>query len=435
MVAMRKLVAVGCVALLSALGACSVKDSGGSSGGGGGQGQKEISFLTFETPNLTPQVWDAAIKRVTDRNPDIKVNKLVSPTQDRTAYAKQLLASGQLPDVLVAVSPAGFAESGNLYEWKSEELGDFLYPRNGAINGKIYQLPANTQTIPVVYYNKKLFQQVGIAGAPKTYGELLEDSAKLRAAGVTPFVIGGGKTTHDALGPTWAGILGTDVYGKDPTWMADRRAGKVKFSDVDFVKAAGKLAELSSKGYIDKGMLSQDYAAAQTTFLTGKGAMYAMGNWFAAAADDPKTKPDFEIGQFFWPSDDGKLRVPAFTGGGLLVNAKAKNLDAAKKFALAYQLDKTNLDTSCKADGLIPAIKGYTPPGDVGAVYKQGYDMFRDAEAQKAVVPAFGFEAGDDGMLVGVTEKWDASAADLVTGQKSAADVGKFLDTEWEKAS
>jgi ABC-type glycerol-3-phosphate transport system substrate-binding protein len=66
-------------------------------------------------------------------------------------------------------------------------------------------------------------------------------------------------------------------------------------------------------------MRSQDYAATQSAFLAGKGAMYAMGNWFAAAADDPKTKPPFDIGQFFWPSDDGKLVVPTFTGGGLLV--------------------------------------------------------------------------------------------------------------------
>ncbi len=433
---MRKILSFGCAALF-VLGACSVEESpaGSDQGGGGAQGQKEVSFLTFETPNLTPEVWDAAIKRVTDKNPDIKVNKLVSPTQDRTAYAKQLLASNQLPDVLVAVSPAGFAESGNLYEWKEDELKDFIYPKNGAIDGKVYQLPANTQTIPNVYYNKKLFQQAGISAPPKTYQELLDDAAKLKAAGITPFVIGGGKTTHDALGPTWAGILASDVYGKNPNWMADRRANKVKFADADFTKAAGKLADLAAKGYIDKGMLSQDYAATQAAFLGGKGAMYAMGNWFAAAADDPKTKPDFEIGQFFFPSDDGKQYVPAFTGGGLLVNAKAKNLDAAKKFALAYQLDKTNLDTSCKADGLIPAIKGYNPPSDVGPVYKAGYDAFRAAESAKEVVPAFGFEAGDSAMLVGVTEKWDAAAADLVTGQKSAADVGTFLDTEWEKAS
>src|SRR5690348_13627086 len=119
MVAMRKIVSLGCAALV-VLSACSVNDSAGNQGAN--QGQKEITFLTFETPNLTPQVWDAAIKRVTDKNPDIKVNKLVSPTQDRTAYAKQLLASNQLPDVLIAVSPAGFAESGNLYEWKPDEL-------------------------------------------------------------------------------------------------------------------------------------------------------------------------------------------------------------------------------------------------------------------------------------------------------------------------
>src|SRR2546430_139574 len=178
MVAMRKLLSIGCAALVSigVLSACSVKDTAGNNNQGASQGQKEISFLTFETPNLTPEVWDAAIKRVTDKNPDIKVNKLVSPTQDRTAYAKQLLASNQLPDVLIAVSPAGFAESGNLYEWKTDELKDFLYPRNGAINGKVYQLPANTQTIPNVYYNKKLFQQAQISGPPKTYAELLDDA-------------------------------------------------------------------------------------------------------------------------------------------------------------------------------------------------------------------------------------------------------------------
>src|SRR6266542_2833154 len=142
---MKKLLSVGCVALSLALSACSVNDTAGNNSNQSGQGQKEISFLTFETPNLTPQVWDAAIKRVTDRYPDITVKKLVSPTEDRTSYAKQLLASGQFPDVMIAVSPAGFAESGNLYAWTPDELKDFAFPSNGAINGKVYQLPANTQ--------------------------------------------------------------------------------------------------------------------------------------------------------------------------------------------------------------------------------------------------------------------------------------------------
>src|SRR5947207_14506952 len=115
--------AVGLIAGAAVQG-CSTTDT--SNGNGSGSGTKTITFLTFETPNLTPQVWDAAIKRVTDKNPDITVKKLVSPTQDRTAYAKQLLASNQLPDVLIAVSPAGFAESGNLYAWNPDELKDFI---------------------------------------------------------------------------------------------------------------------------------------------------------------------------------------------------------------------------------------------------------------------------------------------------------------------
>ncbi|MGI8335071.1 ABC transporter substrate-binding protein [Actinomadura scrupuli] len=428
---MRRRLAVVAIAFLACLGpaACSVEDTAGS--GDGATGKKQITFLTFETPNLTPQYWDAAIKRVTDKYPDISVKKLVSPTQDRTAYAKQLLTSGQFPDVLIAVSPAGFAESGNLYPWRPDELKDFLYPANGAVGGKVYQLPANTQTIPVVYYNKDLFAKAGLSGPPKNYTELLADAAALKAKGITPFVTGGG---HDALGPAFAGILGTEVYARNAGWMHDRRAGKVKFSGPEYTRAAQKLADLAAKGYIDKRNIAHDYPATQAAFLGGKGAMYPMGNWFAAAADDPKTKPSFPIGQFFWPSDGGGQVVPAFTGGGLLVSAKAKNLDAAKRFALAFQLDKSNLDVSTKADGLIPAVRGYTPPADVGPVYKDGYDQFRRAEAAKAVVPAFGFEAGDDGMLPGVVPKWDSSMQDLLTG-KSPAAVTRSLDAEWQKNS
>jgi ABC-type glycerol-3-phosphate transport system substrate-binding protein len=422
------LLCVAAVVAATSLSACSVEDNNESSTGA----KKEITFLVFETPNLTPQYWDAAIKRVTDKYPDISVKKLVSPDQDRTTYAKQLLTSGQFPDVMIAVSPAGFAEAGNLAAWSADELKDFQFPNNGAVKGKVYQLPANTQTIPVVYYNKKLFAEAGVTQPPATYAQLLDTAAKLKAKGITPFVVGG---VHDALGPTFAGILGTEVYAKNPNWMHDRRAGTAKFCDTEFKAGAAKLADLAAKGYIDKRDVSRDYAATQAAFLGGKGAMYAMGNWLAGALDAPDTKPAFEVGQFNWPSDDGKMVVPAFTGGGLTVSATAKNLDAAKKFALAFQLDKNNLDNSAKADGLFIAIKNYSPPSDVGPAYKTGYDLFAQGVQANAVVPAFGFEAGDDGMLPGVTAKWDSSAVDLITGAKTPDQVCAFLDSEWEKAS
>lgn len=424
----RRVLAVGAAAALAIAGlaACTTKEPETPAGA------KEISFLVFETPNLTPQYWDAAIKRVTDKNPDIKVNKIVSPDQDRTKYAKQLDSSGQLPDVMIAVSPVGFAEAGKLYAWTPEELKDFEFPNNGAVKGKVYQLPANTQTIPIAYYNKKMFADAGITAEPKTYAELTAAAEKLKAKGIQPFVTGG---VHDNLGVFFAGIAGTDVYAKNAKWMADRRAGRTKFCDPDFKGALGKLSDLAAKGYVNKGDVSRDYAGTQQAFLDGKGAIYPMGNWFAGALDDPKTKPSWEVGQFNWPADDGKMVVPAFTGGGLLVNAKAKNLEAARKFALGFQLDKSNLDNSAKADGLFPAIKGYSPPSDLGAAFKAGYDLYAKGVQAKAIVPSLGFEAGDDGMVAGIGAKLDSSLVDIVSGQKTPDAVCAFLDTEWQKAA
>jgi len=420
------LTAGGALVVAAATGACSVKEPNTSSG------QKTISFLTFETPNLTPAYWDAAIQRVTAKHPDIKVTKLVSPTADgRTDYAKQLLTSGQFPDVMIAVSPAGFAQAGALYAWQPSELADFVFPTANPIKGKYYQLPANTQTIPPVYYNKTMFADAGITATPTTWAQLLEAAAKLKAKGHTPFVVGGGKDGF-ASAMILDGIVSVDIYGKTPDWMTQRRAGSVKFSSPEFVAALAKFADLAAKGYIKATDVSRDYAATEQAFLDGKGAMYPMGNWFAANAD---SKPhSFEIGVFNLPTDDGRTVVPAYTGGGMIVSAKAANLEAAKQFALGFQLDKTQLDASVKADGLIPAIKGYQPPDTVGKVYRAGYDLYQEGVAKNEVVHAFRWETADDGLLPGMTDKVDAAAQDLITGRKKPAQAAAFLDAEWAKA-
>lgn len=426
---MRRSLALGAAMLLAA-SACTVGGDTGSNGTTGG-GTKEISFLTFESPNLTPAYWDAAIKRVTDKHPEIKVKKLVAPSTDRTGYAKQLLTSGQFPDVAIAVDSAGFAESGALYAWTSEELKEFQFPDANPIKGGHHQLPANTQTIPPIYYNKKIFADAGITATPTNWAELVAAAEKVKAKGGKPFVIGGGKEGFPSA-MILDGLVSVDLYGKTPDWLTQRRADKVKFADPDFQKAFGKFADLVAKGYIDKSQVSRSYDDTQAAFLKGEGAIYSMGNWFASAAD---SKPhDFEIGVFNFPSEDGKLVVPAYTGGGMIVNVKSANLEAARTFALAFQLDKTQLDTSVKADGLFPAIKGYTPPADAGAVFKAGYDLYTKAVEQKAVVNAFSWETADDGLLPGMKDKVYQAAQDVITGRKSVADACAFLDTEWAKA-
>ena len=422
---MKKALWLSALALL-ALGGCAPAGSESPSSSTGGK--KEISYLVFETPNLTPQYWDEAIKRVTDKHPDITVKKIVAPSAgERNAYAKQLLASGQLPDVMQAIAPAGFAESGNLYAWSDEELKNYEFPRSNPLGGKIYQLPYNTQPTPLVYYNKKLFADAGVTAPPKTYAELLTVAAKLKSKGVNPFVVGGGGKDAWAAGYLWIALVGSDVYSKQPDFLVKRRADEVKFSDAAFVAATQKFADLVKRGYVDKAGLSRDYPATEKAFLDGKGAMYPMGSWFAASAD--ANKPPFEVGVFAWPTDDGKTVVPAYTGGGPIVNAKSKNLDAARTFALEFNQNAANNDVLVKTDAAIIAIKGYEPP-QVGPVYDATLDVMEDA----TVVNAFTVETGDDALLPGIGDKVFAIAQQIIAGTTDGAAAAKLLDQEWAKA-
>ncbi|WP_431924437.1 ABC transporter substrate-binding protein [Nonomuraea jabiensis] len=431
---MNKLSAAGALALAVtlALSACSSgtpSTSAQQSSGPSTGGKQKVTFLVFPSPNLPESYWKAQVELVTKANPDLNVELVAAPSEsERNDYAKQLAASGQLPDVQIGMQDL-IALEPNLATWTEQELTDFICPTCGAVNGKVLQLPANTQTIPNVYYSKKLFKKAGIEAPPKTYAELLADAGKLQAAGITPFVSGGVFVTSQP----WTAILATDLYARTPDWIAKRRAGQVTFAGDPAMKAATqKFADLAAKGYIDKRQIGQDYPKTQEAFLAGKGAMYPMGSWFAAAADQSAMKDD--IGVFAWPSDDGSLHLPAFTGGGLSVSATAKNMAAAKKFALAFQLTKENLDASVKADALFPAVKGYTPPSTTGPVFKAVYDLWQQALKQNATVPAFSWEAGDAAMLPGMQGKFWSTAQDLVSGKKTTDQALAFLDTEWEKS-
>ncbi|MGC5410053.1 ABC transporter substrate-binding protein, partial [Streptomyces sp. DT225] len=300
------------------------------------------------------------------------------------------------------------------------------------IGGKIYQLPYNTQPTPLVYYSKKLFAKAGVAGPPKTYRELLDASAKLKKKGIAPFVVGGGGKDAFASSYLWTALVGTDVYKKTPDWMAQRRAGKVKFADADFKGATEKFTGLVEKGYVDKAGLSRDYANTEKAFLSGKGAMYPMGTWFATAADKSPMKDD--IGVFAFPTDDGSPAVPSYTGGGMSVSAKSKHLKAAKEFALAFQQDKANLDAVVKSDGAIIAMKDYTPPADMGPVYNATVQAYDEAAKKGGVVNAFLVETGDDALLPGMVEKTYALAQDIIAGRKDADEATKALDDDWAKA-
>ena len=384
---------------------------------------------THENPNLTADYWDKPIARASEQVPGIKIKKLVG--ENSTTYLQQLFQSGQAPDIISSISPDGFAQKGLIAPWTPEELeaAGLVDLTAGAIDGKVYGLNIGVQPIPMVYYNKTMFKEAGIDKAPTSYAELMDAATKLKAAGFNAFEIGGGG--EDTWVATFAlnGIVSADMLIDTPDWFLKRSKDEVKFTDPEFIAAAQKTADLKANGFIDPDGLTRSYSDVEQAFLSGKAAMYPMGSWFSVAADGADT--DFEIGVFGWPSDAGTNVVPVVSGGGLMVNAEAPDVDLAKKWILAYELDKENMDAGVKTDGLMYNIEGYEFPEGMGPVFTETANALTTAQETGNTAPAWGNINGDGSLPPGFNDKLAPVIIDLLNGKMDAQKFAEYLDQQY----
>src|SRR5258708_6108187 len=183
---------------------------------GGAKGNTTLTYLTFETPSLTASFWDTSIASAEKQVQGVTIKKLTAPSTDRDAYAKQLEASGQFPDLLQSITPSTFVGAGLLKPYDQSWVdANFLLPLGNAYKGKVYIPPTNSQIIPMVFYNKKLFAQAGITTLPKTWSDFMALCAKVKAAGLTPIELGGGAPFSARMPPS--GTLSPALFAHAPT--------------------------------------------------------------------------------------------------------------------------------------------------------------------------------------------------------------------------
>jgi multiple sugar transport system substrate-binding protein len=394
-----------------------------------------ITWMTFETPNLPAAFWDDVRTRFEAANPGINVKRLVTPTLDRDGYAKQLLASGQFPDVLQAITPQDYVSQGLLYAFTPAEVKSWhvTTPSAGMIGGKQYSIPNEAQVIPLVYYNKSIFRRLHLK-APKTWAQFVAVCRRIKAAKITPLEIGGSQDTW----ASWiflGGIFSTDVLGKDPNWIVKRKAGKVHFTDRLVRRAFEKWGALAKAGYFNKDALSLNYPRMQRAFLAGKAAMYPMGSWAASASAVGASK--FGTGVFRLPTDNGSVVEPDFAAGGVFVNGKSPRLAAAKKLATFWALDKKTDDALATNDAGLMTIKGYKAPSGLPRVYYETLKLFTQPSTKKHTVrrvDVMFFNRGDRASAPGMDTFYAQAAQKILLG-KSVPSQLKFLDAQWKKAS
>ncbi|GID45396.1 solute-binding protein [Actinoplanes capillaceus] len=326
----------------AALAACGNEGPGGSESGGGGS----ASYWSLSGEPGEPY-RQAAIDRFNKANPDSKITPTFFQNDAYKQKIKTALGANQAPTLIWGWGGGGlksYVEAGQVEDLTSlfgdASLKGKLLPGSfgaATVDGKIYAMPVETVQPIVLYYNKKIFDQVGVS-APQTYGDILDLIPKFNAKGIAPFSLAGQSR--------WTNMMWLE-------FMLDRNAGSEVFDNVFAGKPGSwsdpavldmltKVQDLVKANAFQKGFASTaaDTNADQALLYTGKAAMMVHGSWSYGIqkANGGKFVPDGGLGWMNFPPIDGGKGDPSNTVGNpgqyLSISSKATAADkeTAKKF-------------------------------------------------------------------------------------------------------
>jgi raffinose/stachyose/melibiose transport system substrate-binding protein len=174
------------------------------------------------------------------------------------------------------------------------------------VDGKVYGVPWDTGEVPF-FYNKTLFAKAGLKAEDiKTWDDLLGAVKKLKAAGITPFVVGAGEKWPMHF---YYSYLVMRIGGENA--LSDAKAGKNGgFKNATFVEAGKRLQELAALEPFQPGFLSTSHQQSAGIFGDGKAAMDLMGDWLLGMQG-----PDASNGKGLSVDDIGVMNFPTLPGG------------------------------------------------------------------------------------------------------------------------
>lgn len=343
---------IAATALVAALGLAATA-CGGDSGSDKADGPVTITW--WDTSNATNEAptYKALVADFEKANAKIKVKYVNVPFDAAQNKFDTAAGSKGAPDVLrseVGWTPAFAKKSYFLPLDGTEALADqdkfqASLLKQAQFAGKTYGVPFTTDTLALVY-NKKLFQQAGIADAPKTWDDLKAAAKTIKA-----------KTGADGFWLNTASYYAQPFLYGEGADMVDTSAKKITINSPAAVKGLTTWQSMFSGAGLHKADTTADgYAHIQDAFVNGKVAAIIQGPW--------------EITNFYKGSafaDKGNLGiapVPAGSAGSAGAPTGGHNLAVYAGSDKAHQeaaLTFVNFMTSAKSQTTI-ALKNSTLP-------------------------------------------------------------------------
>lgn len=423
----KRMIALISTMLVTALTGCSSAASNNSPANNGGSGAKpETLRIAMGSPGEgLIKVWETIGKEFEAQHQGIKVE---FSYQDDDTYQTiglpNLLSGKNAPDLyfewagqrLQTRVTDGYAaditeqlQSSGLKDMFAE--GTF----NGMVTGgKTYMIPTAGDVTNVIFYNKKVFNDLGLQ-PPATWEEFLKVCETIKQAGITPLVIGNSDlwTAGNWVAHIISRVVGEDAY-------SEAMQLKQPFNSPDFVKAYGYVRELWDKGYINENVTAASDSEADMLFLNGSGAMHPIGSWLAPTAVEET--PELELGYFNTPAiPDGKGNQDSVIGvlNGMVVNKNSKLIDEAIEFMKLYSSAESSKKLSDA--GAVPITKDGIDKETMLPLSLELNDLMENAPA--LVSPP------DTGYSIEVANALNMATSEVIGGAKSPEEALAELET------
>lgn len=388
-----------------------------------------IKLTVWLGPNNT-EPFLAIFDRYT-KETGVQFDKTVFPVPfEQNLLAKW--ATGERPDLLQ------FHAIGNwLVQLNPEEnlfdQSDMAFVQNtvagildkaGNYKGKSYAAIIDYPFIDGVFYNKKVFSDLGLT-VPTNYNDLLAlcETIKQKAPNVAPIYTGGGDQ--------WPlQVLAFDMWNDDikadPHMLDDLNANKIKFTDPRFVAGIAKEKELLDKGCYNKDILTAKYTDEQKNLVEGTAAMVVQGSWIVGNLVDSYglDKVNATVG-FFGLSKDSN--IVSWQAVGLGEFYRPKTGDAAKEAAAKAFIDwitGPGYQQYLTDSKQFPVMKGYPAPTGVANALLEANEALQKnsvAQYQQTLQAAYG--------------PFESFLSEMVAGQATPQQVAESLDKEFERSA
>ena len=332
MKSLKKISGAALVLVFVFLAACSSSNNSGTSSDGGvppaggsgttpDGGKISIVFMSRNSgDDPMAKIYEKQIEEFMQQNPSIQVQN--DSIYDEAAYNNKLkvaISTGETPSIFYYPAIAGLSEwakNGVIMDLTEILDADPEWTK-GFIDGSLeayrldkYGVPGiyalnNEMNVDGVFYNKKLFEQAGIANPPATMDEFYEAIGKLKAAGITPIGVGGKATW--VMGHIFNNVLFKRI-GLDG--VMDLGTHEKKWTDPDVIEALQIVKDLKEKGAFADGFEGMDYNTQFTQFINGQTAMISHSSPFISDlyASDSPVKEDISFFPFPYFTDKPEFK-------------------------------------------------------------------------------------------------------------------------------